>query len=164
MEKKSVDFQSRDFASEIINKKRNILNKSKIPQNLLLICWLFILSSGGSLLGGIFLILIAPSFTGKISNPSTGILEPFLPLLTKYVILVGIFFIVLSVIFFFISKGLKKGKKWARISAIIIFLIGFASSILGIISGGLESILSLVATGIIVQYLLFNKKIKEFFS
>lgn len=77
-------------------------------------------------------------------------------------------FIFPSIFMLFVGGGLWKGKNWARITAmmssVLLILIAiytmfriFSSSIIG-------GLIILATGGIILSYLLFNKKVKEFFK
>ena len=81
------------------------------------------------------------------------------------IILLGIVFIVFAVLGFFVGRGLWNGKKWSRIVAIIISILGVLSSFnLFINKQFFLGAWSILVGGAITVYLLFNKKVKKFFG
>jgi len=79
-------------------------------------------------------------------------------------ILFGITFLLLSILSFFIARGLFKFQKWARIVLIIFSVVNIIGGIFSIIEGNLTSSINLVFNLVIASYLLFNKKVKSAFS
>ena len=74
-----------------------------------------------------------------------------------------------AILAFFIAKGLWHGEKWARIIALIFAILGlFWGLVWGVGSpikiGKITGFISLITSGFIAGYLLFNKKAKEFFK
>jgi len=74
------------------------------------------------------------------------------------------FLLALSVLSFFVARGLWKGQNWARIIEIIFAIIGGLIAILAVLSGNIGSTINLGINGLIAWYLLFDKKVKKFFS
>jgi len=91
-------------------------------------------------------------------------LFPILAMFSAFAIVFGIGFIGISILFFFIGRGLWKGKNWARIVAIVLYGLGIISSIYFLVYGNFSSIINLVIVTLIFGYLLFSKKVKEAFS
>jgi hypothetical protein len=156
------EFKVKDFASEIINKPRDMLNKKNIPQEILTTSWMFYILAVVLLAGGIIAVFIAPSFSGIIYNPSTGRTEFLFGFLRDYFLFVGIFSILLAPLAFLTGRGLKKGKKWAKIIAVTFSLLTIISSLFLLIQGEFKSLFTLVIGGCII-YLLSQKKTREFF-
>lgn len=79
-------------------------------------------------------------------------------------IMIGLFFLLIAVLNFFIGRGLWKGKNWSRIVAIIFAIIGLIGSIwLLFLQGEWNGIIWLVMNGLIGAYLIFSRKVKEAF-
>ena len=155
MGKESDSFQTRDFASEIINKKRDIPKESKIPSELLLIPWIYFLGAALFLISGFLSIFFYTHFNRML----------FGSFFAQNFLISGIISILLSPLLFFIGRGLKKAKKWARTGAILTSLLGFVVSAISLIQGDyLASSIRLILFGYIAGYLLFSKKVKQFFK
>ena len=85
-----------------------------------------------------------------------------------------ILLIVIGVLCFFVGRNLGKGKRWARIVAIIISIPGFILSIMDLAINFQLDITSLnslfptllfpIPSAVAFFYLLLNKKAKEFFQ
>jgi hypothetical protein len=114
-------------------------------------------------IGAVFGIIFGLLFIfggGAISNliPSLGILGAGL------FIGLGILLIGLSVLAFFIARGLGKAQKWSRIIVIIFAGIGLIFATVQLIQLNLlNRIINLVINGVIGSYLIFNKEVKKFF-
>ncbi len=82
-------------------------------------------------------------------------------------ILSGIFGIICIAIgfgYFFVARGLWKGKKWTRTLYIVISAMGVISGVLSVIDGKYLSLISLAIYGLIFWYLLFNQTAKDAFK
>ncbi len=75
-------------------------------------------------------------------------------------IILGIILIVLAVIDYLIARGLWKGKNWARIVVIVLAALSLISSL----SALPASILTIIIDGVIIWYLGFNSKAKNYFN
>jgi len=98
---------------------------------------------------------------GAIANliPGLGILGGGL------FIVIGIIFIGLGILGFFIGRGLWKAKKWARILVIVFAGLGIISAITQMVQGDfMSSIINLAINGIIGGYLIISKKVKKTFA
>lgn len=98
-----------------------------------------------------------------------GTLLQSIPLLgalgAGFFIVLGVIFIAIAVLAFFIGLGLWKGQKWAWIAAIVIAILGALSAIISIIQGNiLNNIISLIINLVIGGYLLFSKDVKAAFK
>lgn len=76
---------------------------------------------------------------------------------------------------FLFARGISRAKNWARIGAIVLAFFGIllfgATIVLGIINNGWGMLLLMgldiaivVICGVIIGYLLFNEKVKKYFS
>jgi len=113
-----------------------------------------------TLLAGIILLL-GSAYLGNLLAAipaAAGIGAAIATLGTIGFIVLGIIFIGLSILDYFIAKGLWDGKNWAR----IIMLIFAALSVLG--SLWPFNIVSLVIDGLIVWYLGFYKPAVKYFK
>ncbi len=80
-------------------------------------------------------------------------------------VIVGIIFIGLGILGFFVGIGLWKGRGWARILAIIFSVIGIIVSSIEMYRGQTsENIFGLIISLVILVYLLFSKKVKVAFA
>lgn len=78
---------------------------------------------------------------------------------------IGIIFLILGIIDIFAAKGLFRGKNWSRIISIIFMVLGIFGAIYLIFAKEMISnLFSLIIYGLIIYYLTFNQKVKEFFS
>ena len=89
--------------------------------------------------------------------------EQFTPILF---IATGVILILFGVLSFFIARGLWKGQKWTRIIVIIFSLLAIITTLLTITKtiSIIGSILRIILNLIIILYLIFNTKVREFFS
>ena len=79
-------------------------------------------------------------------------------------IVLGLVFIGVGVLEYFIGRGLWKAKSWARTIAIIFSVLGLLMAILSLMGGNVISILSLLLNGTIGGYLIFSKEVKAAFA
>jgi hypothetical protein len=117
-----------------------------------------------------FLIIRKPLVTNIPELPDIPALDTF----SQVIILTGIFFIGLGILYFFIGRGLWKGHKWARITAIIFTSLGIllgvisvvTSSVQGIVNTGyfIIDIIEMIVKLVVVGYLIFSSKVKAVFS
>ena len=107
---------------------------------------LAILSGIGSIIGGAFL-----GFLGMIYGGFGGLN-----------IVSGIISIAFGVLAIFIGKGLWDGKNWARITALILSVLGILGSLTSLFS--VSGIISLIIGGVIIWYLGFNEEAKNYFG
>jgi len=77
---------------------------------------------------------------------------------------IGIIFLILSVLFYFIGKGLLNAKKWAKIVIAVIAIIFLIMALMSLINKNFSSIIFIVINGFISWYLLLNKESKKFFD
>ncbi|MEA3429735.1 MAG: hypothetical protein U9R08_00520 [Nanoarchaeota archaeon] len=109
-----------------------------------------------------FLLAIAAFIGGSLLN---ALGQSFLSMFSGIAVGLGVGLLIWAVLSFFIGRGLWKGQNWARILASIFAILGFLMSILSLMGGAIVSgILSLLITGLIAYYLLFNKDVKRAFS
>ena len=106
-------------------------------------------------LGGIFL-LFGSAFI--LSNPA-------LVFLSVLIIPLAIFILLLALITFIVGIGLLKGKNWARILYIIVGFIGLFGSITSLFtSPSVYGVLTMILPIFVISYLLFSRKVKEYFE
>ena len=77
---------------------------------------------------------------------------------TALLIFLGIVFILLAVLDYFIGRGLWDGKEWARILVLIFLVLG----ILGSLSP--FEIVSIIIDALLIWYLGFNKDVRNYFK
>ena len=120
----------------------------------------------GAVIGIIFglLFIFGGSFlkAGSFLKSSLGFIGA---LGSIFFIVMGIIFVGLGVLGFFIGRGLWKVKSWARILAIIFACLGVLLAVISMIQGKIVSnIFNLVINLVIGGYLLFSNSVKEAFS
>lgn len=132
-----------------------------VPTGVKVISVLYYIGAGVSILFGLLLLIGADFFMRTVSSNL-----PHLPLqgLTGIFIALGIILIGLSVLNFFIGRGLWRGKNWARIFVIIFSALGVISGLYSIIMGSYLSVLGVVINLSIGGYLMFNAAVKSAFS
>jgi hypothetical protein len=104
-----------------------------------------------------------------LSAGSIAALFPVLSALSLWSVVIAISFIGVSVLFFFLGKGLWKGKNWARVVVIIFSLLGITLAvviplILGSLNSLADNFVNVIFNGFVAGYFLFSKKVKEAFS
>ncbi len=94
------------------------------------------------ILAGIFVVL--------------GIADLFLIFINWTMLFFSIFLIGLAILFFFTAKGLREGKNWAKISAIVVSGLGIIWSITLLFQGSyIAGTFYLILSGLVGVYLLF---------
>ena len=133
---------------------------AEIPVGVKIIAVLDYIAAVALLLAGIGMFVGAGAFATYFSSiPVIG------PMIAGLAVVLGIIFIALAVLEFFMGRGLWKGQNWARIVQIIFAIIGVIIAILGMVQGNITSnIISLVISGVIGSYLLFSNDVKSAFS
>jgi len=93
--------------------------------------------------------------TGGNNDPITGIVASAI---VGSLIVSGIIVIVLSVLAYYVGRGLWDGRNWARIVVIVLSVITFISAI-----GSLD-IFSIIVGGVIGGYMWFGNDVKRYFK
>lgn len=131
----------------------------QMPTGVKVISVLYYIGAAFALIGGILLIAGGGLMGSLIEE--LGVFALFGGLF----LVLGVIFIGLAILSFFIGRGLWKGQKWARIIAIIFAILGVLGAISSLIGGEwVSGIINLIIQGLIGYYLLFNKAAKEAFS
>ncbi|MBS3074316.1 hypothetical protein J4447_02550 [Candidatus Pacearchaeota archaeon] len=92
---------------------------------------------------------------------ATGLMAfmPFYSIFGAGLLIIGaIIFIAVGVLEFFVGRGLWQGRNWARITAIVLAVLGLISALISF------SILSIIIDALIAGYLLFSKDVKAAFA
>lgn len=142
--------------------KENMINSEtkQIPTGVKIISVLYYIGSFMFVLSSI-LFFVGAGFIGSITE-GVSIFGTFGPGLF---IVGGIILIGLGILYFFIGRGLWKGKNWARIVAIIFSIFGILIVIVSMIQGNvLSNIVGLAIQLTIAGYLLFSNSVKEAFN
>jgi lysylphosphatidylglycerol synthetase-like protein (DUF2156 family) len=99
------------------------------------------------------------------SNPGVGLESIPQGMLITLIVVIGILALGAGIFSFFIGKGIWKFKRWARITAIVLSIIGLISVIASmILNFKFMNIISLIIDGFIGGYLLFSREAKEIFK
>jgi hypothetical protein len=113
--------------------------------------------------------LITPQLTGGLSNLTEG--NQLSPQLSNTITgaIVGIVMvtagiaIALGIASFVLSWGLLKGKGWAWIITVILAIISLVFSIIGLASGSIPNIISMIINGVILYY-MYRREVKSYFG
>ena len=83
----------------------------------------------------------------------------------KLVIILVVALIIAAVLYFFIGRGLLKLQQWARITTIILFILGIIKSLMIIDKYQfIRGIVGLVICVLVAIYLIFNKNVRKAFA
>jgi len=150
-----------------VSKKRTS-QAGKIPVLVKLISLLFYIIAFVILITGIIFFIggiVGDSFAKVIDLESVLSTEGFegdysllIAIIQSSLILGGLVLIILSVVDYFIARGLWKGRNWARIVVIIFAVIGFIGALSSL------DVFSMLLTGVVGGYLWFNKEARAAFS
>ena len=131
----------------------------------------FILSVLLFILGILFMalgiiLLVAPQFMEDLQTLPFGDLTVGIISTAGIILMIaGIAIIILSILYFFMARGLRKSQNWARIIAIILSFIGIVTAIFQLINKSwISGSINLIFNAIIAFYLMLNKNVKDFFS
>ena len=141
---------------EIIAEK----TEKSVPGWVKTISILYYIGSALGIIGGLLFLLGAGLFDSIAEQiPLIGVLGSII------FIIAGIVMLVFGILWFFIGRGLWKGKKWARIFAIILSILGILIGVYSMVQGSIISnLFGVVLNFIISLYLLFSNKVKEAFG
>jgi hypothetical protein len=134
--------------------------KKEVPIVVKIISILYYIAAGFGVLFAIFL-LAGSAFLGS--------LFPFLTTISAWGYILVVFCTIVvfafSVLSFFTARGLRNGKKWARVLAIVFAGLGILGALNSIFSGfSFRSIVMLAIDAAIGGYLLFAKEAKKTFA
>ena len=113
--------------------------------------------------------LITPELTGDLSNLTDG--NQLSPQLSTTITgaIVGVVMvtagiaIALGIASFVLTWGLLKGKGWAWIITVILAIISLVFSIIGLASGSIPNIISIIINGVILYY-MYRLEVKSYFG
>lgn len=77
---------------------------------------------------------------------------------------IGVLFLGIAVLSFFIGRGLWNGRNWARILAIVFSAIWAILDVMSVANGQFSSIITLAVNALIGGYLLFSEEVKAAFA
>ena len=113
--------------------------------------------------------LITHQLTGNLSNITDGNqLAPQLStsitsaIVSVVMVTAGIA-MALGIANFVLSWGLLKGKGWAWIITVILAIISLIFSIIGLASGSIPNIISMIINGVILYY-MYRPEVKSYFG
>lgn len=107
------------------------------------------LTLGGTFFGALLADLTAEAAVGA--------------LVTALFLVVGVVFLALAVLEFFIARGLLRGRNWARITQIVLSFIGCLLTLGALAVGNFTGVLSL-ALNIAAIVILFGRNAKAYFE
>jgi uncharacterized membrane protein HdeD (DUF308 family) len=139
-----------------------------IPTGVKVISVLDYIGAGLFALFGVIMLIVGiialanPSFLQDTPDVFLTSIAGFIGIL---MLIGGIILIGLSVLSFFVARGLWKGKNWARIVSIIFAGIGVIFSIIAMTQGNiLNNLFNLAINLVIGGYLLFSSSVKKAFA
>jgi hypothetical protein len=113
--------------------------------------------------------LITPQLTGDLSNLTAGnqlspqISTTITGAIVGVVMVTAGIAIALGIVSFVLSLGLLKGKGWSWIITVILAIISLVFSIIGLASGSIPNIISIIINGVILYY-MYRPEIKSYFG
>ncbi|MBS3080320.1 DUF2127 domain-containing protein [Candidatus Pacearchaeota archaeon] len=129
--------------------------KIPVPVGVKVISVVYWITSALMIIGGISLI---------VGKELLIEINPILTAYTSLLTLMAFIIIAIGILEIFIGIGLWKRKSWARITAIILSIIGILAALVGMANKDiLNNILGLVINGAIAVYLLFSYNVKKAF-
>ena len=122
---------------------------------------------GGGIWAAYFIpSLITPELTGDLSNLTDGntqLSTTITGAIVGVVMVTAGIAIALGIASFVLSWGLLKGKGWAWIITVILAIISLVFSIIGLASGSIPNIISLIINGVILYY-MYRPEVKSYFG
>ncbi|MEK6833710.1 MAG: hypothetical protein AABY32_06715 [Nanoarchaeota archaeon] len=142
-------------SKKVVNVKK-VESLNKIPVGVQIISVLYYISAVLSVIFGLLLIIGANALVSFLVSSAPELAS----IITGGVLIgIGIIFIGIGVLGFFVGRGLWKLKAWARIFAIIFAILGVAAAIYSMIKNfGVGDIIKVVVHGVIGCYLILNKE------
>jgi hypothetical protein len=116
--------------------------------------------SGGFLLLVGLLLMLGGSFLAAIFEEGLGELGD---LLGAFFLVIGIVVLAIGVLAIFVGIGVLKGQGWARITAIVLTILGALASVDSLLNGDYMSIVWLALDGLVL-FALFNPVSKQWFD
>jgi hypothetical protein len=141
-------------------KKNKINSKKKMPLGIQLIAiWGYICAFFTFLVGLLMVLIQGPvlNFLESMKilpNPSIG------SIISAALIVVGILMMVWGVFYYFLARGLWKGKNWARLVQLVFSALAVLGGLFSLPSG----IVGLAINAAIIWYLGFNEEGKKYYS
>ena len=152
IEEKVEDITKREQIQQIEAKKR------KAPLGIKIISIIYYIASF------LYLAIAIVAFFKQDIISELSKLELLPVMNSDTIIIFGIFFLLLSILSFFIARGLLKFQMWARIALLGICALNIVGGIFSILEGNYLSAINLLFNLIIACYLIFSRKVKEAFS
>ena len=91
--------------------------------------------------------------------------QNLLPVGFQKVVFVSIFLLSITLLGYFMGRGLLKSQNWARIVLGVYMALGIITSVIGLGNGLIIANLStIIVNGFVVWYLFFKESTKEFFK
>ena len=154
-------------AKRVVNVKKVVKEKqtekfnNNIPAGVQVISVLYYISAVLCVLLGLLLVIGANTIVSFLVS-SAPELESIIT--GGVIIAMGIIFIAVSVLAFFVGRGLWKLKPWARILAIILAAIWLIYTVYAMIrSFAFMQIINIIINLVVGGYLLFGEEVKEAF-
>jgi hypothetical protein len=137
----------------------------KVPNGVKIISVLYIIFAIAIIFATIFYIYNMAVISKPLDIPADSGLDipNHFDTISLIMIMSGIIFVGSAVFFFFIGRGLWKGKNWARMTVIVFSVLSVVGGLGKVIDGNIGAIISAGVSAIIGGYLFFNKNVKQVF-
>jgi len=140
-----------------------VKKKSNVPEGVLILAVLVFAGAVVSFLLASFMFSFADGI--RSMDPSVLISAGFDGLGYGLVILLGLFFLGMSIFNYFVGQSLLIGRNWARIILGVFSALGIIVAVMNLFNGIYASgVFSLIVNGVIVWYLFTRKETKKFFK
>lgn len=84
---------------------------------------------------------------------------------SRTIILAGLLFVAVSILYYFLAKGLLNAKNWTRIVIGVMVSLGVVSGIIYMVKGAyIGSSFGILVNALIIWYLFFKDTTKKFFK
>lgn len=162
--KKKVIKKSKQITSKNIKESRK-----EPPTSIRTIAIINFIYSALLILGALFFIVVGiiaiaagPTILGDEILQDAG---PLISIAGAFLIVFGLISLGIGILYFFVGKGLWKGKNWARITSIILSIIGVIFTIMFlVIDVTFSNLVGLIISAGIIYYLGFDEKTKSYFK
>lgn len=140
---------------------------SNIPTGVKVIAILFYIGAALSIISGLLSLFGASLFGSVFGNMSgLGMIG------AGFLFIMALFYIGIGILYIFIGRGLWMLKQWARITAIVLAVLGLLFAIIRLmvtliansIMGLILVLIEIILYSFIAGYLLFSNEVKKAFS
>jgi hypothetical protein len=140
-------------------KRKKTISSKKIPLGAQLIAiWVYIVAFFTFLVG--LLMVLIKGFALTILEQIKVLPNSLAPIISIVLLILGIFLIILGIFYYFLARGLWKGKNWARITQLVFSVLAALSGLASLPTG----LVGLAINVAIIWYIGFNDEGKKYYS